>query len=162
MLDRRPDRARWRGCSLCIRELGVHFIELPHLAVRAPTQIPVPGLSQIEFGKLLQPASTVKSGSALIGDRFVVNKAVGSSGTDSPLIEPPGIGLAAFDPRDLRADQSGTIFKVLRAVLRPYFELPLVGCQSLEMLLSLVGSCGVPGCRAGERTVEMKLCRFEL
>ena len=47
-------------------------------------------------------------------------------------------------------------------MLRPYFELPVVSCQSLEMLLFLVGKCGIPGCRVGKRTIEAKLCRFEL
>src|ERR1700745_1107821 len=30
------------------------------------------------------------------------------------------------------------------------------------MLLSLVGRCGIPGCRVGECAIEMKLCGFEL
>ena len=47
-------------------------------------------------------------------------------------------------------------------MLRPDLELPVVICQSLEMLLSLVGRCRIPGCRVGKRAIEAELCRFEL
>ena len=39
-----------------------------------------------------------------------------------------------LDSCDLRTDKSRAVFKILRAMLRPYFELPLVSRQSLEML----------------------------
>ncbi len=43
--------------------------------------------------------------------------------------------VAAFNARDLGADQRGAVFEVLRAILRPDLKLSVVGGQSLEMLL---------------------------
>ena len=73
-----------------------------------------------------------------------------------------GIGYAAFDTCNLRTDQRGAVFEVLRAMLRPYFELPVVIRQSLEMLLSLVGRCRIPGCGVRECAIEARLCCLEL
>ncbi len=90
-----------------------------------------------------------------------MDKAVCARGADGLLVQAHGIEVAAFYSRDLRADERGTVFKILRAILRPDLELSMVSGQRLEMLLSLVGSCGVPGCRVGKRAIEVKLCRFE-
>ena len=81
---------------------------------------------------------------------------------DSVLVKMFGIEFAAFYSRDLRAHQCSAIFEILRAMLRPYFELPVVICQSLEMLLSLIGRCGIPVCCVRKRAIEAKLCCLEL
>src|SRR6516164_7075172 len=45
------------------------------------------------------------------------------------------IELAALDASDLGAHQGGAVLEILRAILRPDFELSMMGGQSLEMLL---------------------------
>ena len=54
MLDRRPDRARRPGHRLCLPELRIQLIELPHLAIGSPTQVAVAGVPQIDMGNLLE------------------------------------------------------------------------------------------------------------
>ena len=49
-----------RGRWLVRPELGIDFIELPHLAFGAPTQIAVAGVLQIKAGNPLEPARRVE------------------------------------------------------------------------------------------------------
>src|SRR5262249_25485366 len=93
----------------------------------------------------LEATGGVEARGKLMGDRLIVDKAVCARRADGLLVEPLGVELAAFDARDLRADECGSVFEILGAVLRPYFELPVVSPQGFEMPLPLVGSCGVPG-----------------
>src|SRR5262249_20180067 len=127
-----------------------------------PTQIAVPGIAQIRARDPVEPTCHIEASRELVGDCLIVDKSVCVCRADGLFVEPLCIELAALDARNLRADQCGTVLEILRAVLRPYFELPVVSRQGFEMLLSLVGSCGIPGCRVGKRTIELKLCRFEL
>ena len=104
----------------------------------------------------------VESRGEFIGERLVVDKAVGAGRADRLLVEVHGILVAAFYSCDFRTYQRRAIFEILWAILRPYFELPMVSRQSLEMLLPLVGGRGIPRCRVGKSTIEAKFCRFEL
>ena len=61
----------------------------------------------------------------------------------------------------LRAYQRDAVFEILRAILRPYFELSMMGGQSLEVLPSLVGYRGIAARRMGKRTIEVILRRFK-
>jgi len=49
---------------------------------------------------------------------------------DSVLVKMFGIEFAAFYSRDLRAHQCSAIFEILRAMLRPNLELPVVSCRA--------------------------------
>src|SRR6266404_1993694 len=69
--------------------------------------------------------------------------------------------LAPLDARDLCAHQCGAGFEIFRAILRPYFELSVMGGQSLEVLPSLVGYRGIAARRMGKRTIEVILRRFK-
>ena len=69
-----------------------------------------------------------------------MDKAVCVRRADGLFVEMLGIEFAAFDACDLCAHQCGAVLEILRAILRPYLELPVVGGQSLEMLPSLVGN----------------------
>ena len=55
-------------------------------------------------------------------------------------VEAHGPEFAAFYSCDLSAYQRGTVFEVLRTILRECFELSVVGSQSLEMLPVLRGA----------------------
>ena len=68
-----------------------------------------------------------------------MDKTVGAGRADGLFVEALGIELAALKACDLGAYQCGAVFEILRAILRPYFELSVMDGQSLEMLLSLVG-----------------------
>ena len=124
------------GSRLFLSEVRIQLVELPHLAIGAPTEIAVPGVAQVGIRDLLETACRVKPRGELVGDRLVVDKTVCVRRTDGLFVKLLGIERAAFDACDLRADQRGAVFEILRAMLRPYFELPVVICQRLEMLLS--------------------------
>src|SRR5271165_2581545 len=111
---------------------------------------------------LLETTRRVEARGELVGKRLIVNKAVCVCRVDGLFVKMLSVEHAAFYSCDLRAHQRGTVFEVLRAILRPYFELPVVSCHSLEMLLSLAGRCGIPGCRVRKRTIKVILCSFEL
>src|SRR5712692_7940378 len=109
---------------------------------------------------LLETACCVEAPGDLAGERLIMNKAVCVRRADRLFVQTLGIELTAFEACDLGAHQCGTGLEILRAILRPYFELSMVSGQSPEMLLSLVVRCRIPGCGVGKRTIEVKLCRF--
>ena len=93
---------------------------------------------------MLEATRRVETRGELIGERLVVNKAVCLCRADGLFVKVHGIERAAIDPCNLRANQRSPVLEVLRAVLRPYFELSVVGDKSLEMLLPLLGRCAMP------------------
>src|SRR6516165_6365230 len=137
------------------------LIELPDLSIGAPSQIAPPRVSQVEMCDLLESARRVKAGSQLVGERLVVNKAVCACRRDGTLVEVHGIERASLDPGNFGAHQRGAVFEILRAILRPDFELPVMRGQSLQMLHALVGRYGVAGCSATKRRVEMIFCLLQ-
>ena len=52
---------------------------------------------------------------------------------DRLLVETLSIELAAFNARDLSGDQGSTIFKILRSVLGPVLDLPVVRSQGFHV-----------------------------
>ena len=138
------------GRWLCPLEVRIQLVELPHLAVGAPAQIAVAGVPQIHVRDLLEAARRVEARGEFVGERLVVNEAVGARRADGLFVEALGVELAAFQAGDLGADQRGAVLEVLRAILRPDLELSVVGGQSLQMLLALVGGCGIAAGGAGQ------------
>ena len=88
---------------------------------------------------LLEAARRVEARGQFVGERLVVDKAVGAGRADGLFVEAHRLKIAAFDAGDLRAHQGGAVLEILRAVRRPDFELTVVGGHSLEMLPALVG-----------------------
>src|SRR6266436_3900667 len=142
--------------------MRMKLFELPDLAIGSPTQIAVAGILQIRTGNLLEATRRIEAGSEFIGERLIVNKAVCAGRADGLFVEALGIELPAFDPSNLGADQRGAGFEILRAILRPYFELPVVGGQSLDMLSAPAGGRGIAGRRLAKRTIEVVLRRFKM
>src|ERR1700687_5496943 len=130
------------------------------MALCSPTLKAVGGVLQIHTGNLLEATRRIEAGSELIGERLIVNKAVGAGRADGLFVKALGIELPAFDPRDLGADQRGAVLEIVRAIRRPDFELSVMGSQSCDVLLALVGRGGVADCREGKRTVEGIFRRF--
>ena len=141
--------------------MRIELIELPHLAVGTPERIARPRVAQVRRAGRLESALQIKAAGQFVGQRLMVDKAVGAGGLDGPFVEAHGIELAAFEAGDLRAHQRGAVCKVLGAVLRPDRELSVVGGQRLDMLLPLVGCGGVAPCGMGQRAVQVKVRRVQ-
>ena len=107
------------------------LFELPHLAIGSPAQIAVAGVLQIHAGNLLEATRRVEAGSEFIGERLIVNKAVGAGRADGLFVEALGIELPAFDPRNLGADQRGAVLEIVRAIRRPELELLVMRSDSV-------------------------------
>jgi hypothetical protein len=69
-----------------------------------------------------------------------MDKVIGMGGANGLFVKTLSLELAPLDASDLRAHQSGAVFEILRAIFRPYLKLPMMGSQSLELLLSLCGA----------------------
>ena len=155
MLDRRPDRAGRTWGAFAFREMWIELIELPHLAVGAPTQIAVAGVLHIHTGNLLETARLVEARCQFVGERLVVNKAVGAGRADRLFVEVHGVERAALDAGDLGADQCGAILEILRAIRRPGLELGAVAAQRRDTLTALFGGRRRVASCTGEGRVEM-------
>ena len=84
-----------------------------------------------------------------------MNEAIVAGRADRLFVEALGIELAALDPRDLGADQRGAVLEILRAILRPDLQLPVMRSDSVEVLLSLAGRRGVATGGSGQRGVKV-------
>ena len=71
----------------------MELFELPHLAISSPAQVAVPRVPQIGMGDRLEAARCVEAGSQFIGERLIVNKAVGAGRADGLFVEALGIEL---------------------------------------------------------------------
>src|SRR6266478_8268912 len=91
-----------------------------------------------------------------------MDKSVCVRGANGLFIKALSVEHAALYSCGLRAHQCGAVLEILRTILRPYFELTVVDRQSLEMLLFLVGRCGIPACRAAEATIQVIVRDFEI
>ena len=103
------------------------FVELPHLSVGPPTQIAVARMAQVDIRELVEPARPVEARGHFVGDRFVVDKAIGASRADGQFVKAHRVMLAALDTSNLRGYQCGAVLKILRAVLRPDLQLSVMG-----------------------------------
>src|SRR5262245_30651054 len=99
------------------------MVELLYFAISSPTEIAVPGFPQISIRDFVEPACRVKARGNLVGNRLIMDEAVHVRGADRLFIEAHRLKVAAFNPGDLGAHQRGAVFEILRAILRPYFEL---------------------------------------
>src|SRR3982074_2987722 len=75
--------------------------------------------------------SRIEAGSEFIGERLIVNKAVGAGRADSLFVEALGIELPAFDPRNLGADPRSAVREIVRAIRRPELELLVMRSESV-------------------------------
>ena len=128
---------RLRKMGLLRGQLRIALIKLLHLAVGPPKGIAGARLAKLGKADPLKPAAKKEAPRQLIGQRLIVHKAVGAGGLDGLFVKAHRIERPVFDAGDLRTYQSGAVFEILRAILRPEFELPQVGGYSLQMLLPL-------------------------
>src|SRR6516165_6111857 len=112
------------------------------------------------MGTGLEAARSVEARGQLVGERLVLNEPIVAGRTDGLFVEAHRIKLAPFDARDLRGHECGAVLEILRTVLRPNVELPVLSYQSLEMLPFFIGRGEIPRCRAGKRAIEARYRRF--
>src|SRR5712675_2282775 len=121
MLDRRADRAARRGHSLSsFLEVRIRLVKLAHLAISSPTQVAVPGVSQVELRDLLEAPCRVEARSEFIGQRLIVEKTVGAGRTDGLFVKAHRLNLAAFNARDLGGYERRTTLEIFRAMRCPH------------------------------------------
>src|SRR6266567_1419555 len=76
MPDGRADGASRVGSWLDRAEVRMELVELPHLAVGAPEQVPVPGLPKIEMREPLDAPRRVEARSEFARERLAVDETV--------------------------------------------------------------------------------------
>ena len=105
-------------------------IKLPHLAIGSPAEIAVAGILQIHAGNLLKAARSIEAGSELVGERLVVNKAVGAGRANGLFVEAHRVDVSPLEASKLGADQRGAVLEIVRAICRPELELLVVRSES--------------------------------
>src|SRR3984893_4405123 len=137
MFDRRADRAPRAGRRLLFPEVRERLVELSNLAIGSPAKVALTRLPQVEVRNLLEAARRVEARRQFVGERLVVDKAVGAGRADGLFVEAHRLNIAAVDAGNLRPDQCGAVLEILRAIRRPDLELSVVSDQGLDMLPSL-------------------------
>src|SRR5215475_1343368 len=165
MLDRCLDRARWTRRALLLTQPRMELIELPHLSVGAPPDVATPRVSQVDMRDLVEAARGVKAGGKLVGERFVVHKAICARCRDGALVQVHGIEWAAVQAGDLSADQRRAVREIVRAALRKDLELTVTAGHRLEVLsaVAFVVEVAASGVRKrGEKTMfrPREFCRL--
>src|SRR6516165_2864449 len=146
MFDRRFDHTRWCRPASVLPQLGMELIELPHLAIGSPSEIAPPCVSQVDMRDLVETTRRVKAGSQLVGERFVVDKAVSACRHDGALVQVHGLERPSLDSGNLSADQRCTILEVLRTSRRPGLKLSVVPSKCFAVLRVRVGAHGLAAC----------------
>ena len=159
--DRCHDCARRSGGPLFLFEVRIQLVELPYFAIRAPTQIAIPGFKQVGIRDLVETSCRVKTCGELVGDRLVVNKSVCVRRVDSLFVKLLGIESAAFDAGDLGTDERCMALEVRRAVLGPLLELPMMSRQCLLVLGAFRNGCRIAKRSPHQRGVDMVLCDLQ-
>ena len=139
VFDGRRDRAGWIGWRLFRAQVRIHLFELPHLAVGAPAQETVARLSQINVREIFETARLVEARGQFVGDRLILDEAVGARRADGLFVQTLCVDLAALEASDLRADQRRPILNILGAEGRPCLKLAIVFEHSLEISRTPIG-----------------------
>ena len=161
MFDRRADRAPRSGQRPLFPEVRERLIELSNLAIGSPAKVALTRLPQIHARDLLEAARRVEARGQFVGERLVVDEAVGAGRADGLFVEAHRINIAAVDAGDLRAHQGGAVLEILRAVRRPHFELTVVGGYSLDMVPALLACREIVERGVGKRAIKVILRRLE-
>ena len=102
------------------------------MPVGAPAQVAVAGIAHDRASaNWLEPARPVEARGTLVGDRFIVDKAILARRADGLFVQTFGIEVAALQAGDLGADQRGAVLEILRAILRPDLELLVMRSDSV-------------------------------
>src|ERR1700685_4066050 len=92
---------------------------------------------------LLETTCRIEVRGEFVGDRLIVDKAVFVRRPDGLFVKVLGLELAALDACYLRAYQRSAVFEILRAILCPDLQLPVMRSDGVDMLLPLASRSGV-------------------
>src|SRR5579863_1728079 len=137
------------------------MIQLRHFAFSPPTLIAMPGFVQIRICERLETTCCVETRGNLVGYGFIVNESVRMRRTNGLFVEAFGLDHAAFYSRDFSTHECGTAFKIVWAMLRANYQLPMTSSESLEMVSLLIRRGRIPRRSVGERAIEVKNSRFK-
>src|SRR5580658_9212841 len=137
------------------------MVQLRYFAISPPTLIAIPGFVQIRICKRLETTSCVEARGDLVGYRFIVNESVCVRRANGFFVKAFGLDNAAFYSRDFSTHECGTVFKIVWAILRPNYQLPMTSSESLEMVSLLIRRGRIPRRSVGERAIEVKNSRFK-
>src|ERR1700686_1537011 len=110
--------------------------------------------------KLFESTGRVEARGQFVGERLIVNKAVGAGRADGLFVEAHRVTITAVDTSKLGPDQRGAILEIGRTIRRPELELLLTRSDSVQVLLSLAGRRGIAGSGLRQRGVEVIFSRF--
>ena len=133
MFDGCSHGARGGRRYLSVPQVRINLVQLLHLPNSAPTHVAIAGVPQVEVSQLIELSRPIGRGSTFIGDCLVVHESAAARGPNGQFIEGHRVAVAAFDASNLRPDQRGAAFEVLRALLRPVLELSVMSGQRCEM-----------------------------
>src|SRR4029077_10718815 len=122
-LDRLADRGARVGGRVFFPQARVLLVQLPHLAVGAPSRVTLPGTPQIKMRDVVEAARGIESRGQLVRQSFVLDEAVFMCRPDRLPVPLLGIDDAAVDACDLRTDQCRAALEILRTMRRPDCEL---------------------------------------
>src|SRR5580693_9488352 len=112
--DWRVNRGRRHGSS-SLMQARVQPVEMFYFSVGSPASIALPRIPEIGVSECIEATSGVEARGDLIGERFIVDKAIRAGRTDRPFVQLNGIESSSFDARNFCPDQCGAIFEILRA-----------------------------------------------
>src|ERR1700738_1367557 len=115
-------------------------IELPHLAIRAPAHVAVPGVPQIDIGESLKAARRVEPRGHLMGKAFILYETMVAGRSNCLLVEPHGVRVSPFDAGDLGRHPRVLVAEGRWTVFGPLAQLLPVRRQELAPPVLLVGS----------------------
>src|SRR5258705_11532106 len=122
-------------------------IELPHLAVRAPAEITVPGVPEIGIGEGFETARRVEPRGHLMGQALVLYEAVVASRSNGLLVETHGVRVSPLKAGDLGRHQGVLVGERRWIVFGPLAQLLPVRRQEFAPLVLPVEWGGVVGRR---------------
>src|SRR5262245_23452046 len=97
------------------------------------------GPFQARMGNCVEATNHVEARRELMGERLVVNEAVGTRRRNGALVQIHGIQRASLDPGNLGADQGSAILEVVGTVRRPRPKLLFMLAQGFSMCGIRVG-----------------------
>ena len=140
------------GSSFLV-QARVAFVELLHLAERAPAVVAVPRVAEIRVGNRLEAARQVEPRGHLMGQRFVLDEAVLASRLNGLLVQTHRVDVAAFDAGDLSQHQHVLVGERRRIVFGPLAQLFPVRRQEVAPPGLLVGRRVLIECRHSQRRI---------
>ena len=155
LLDRRTDRATRIVRPFFLPQARVPLVQLPYLAISAPSRVTVSGTLQIKMRDVVEAPRRVESRGQLVRQSFVLDEALLARRPNGLLIQTFGLQFPALQASHLRAYQRGSVCEILRTVLRPQRKALVMLGQRSGMLPSLIRSCRIRRGRSRERCVEV-------